>query len=43
MPVAAPEQIVAKAGVAVTTGIGFTKIGTSIGEPIHAPKVGLMV
>jgi hypothetical protein len=41
--VASPEQIVDDAGVAVTTGLGFTVITTVIGAPAHPPAVGVIV
>lgn len=43
MPVDAPEQIVWFAGVAVTTGVGFTVTVAVIGAPTHVPSVGVIV
>ncbi len=37
------EQIVCDAGVAATTGVGFTVIGISIGNPTQPAKVGVTV
>ena len=41
--VAEPEQNVSEAGLAVTTGIGFTVTVTSIGIPVHPLAVGVIV
>jgi hypothetical protein len=38
-----PSQIVCNTGVAVTTGVGFTVIGISIGNPTQLNKVGVTV
>jgi hypothetical protein len=43
MPVDVPSQIVCDAGVAVTTGFDPIVITTSIGEPIHVAKVGVIL
>jgi hypothetical protein len=37
------EQIVWVVGVAATTGVGFTVIGMSIGNPTQPNKVGVTV
>ena len=43
MPVAALLQIVCDAGVAATSGNGFTVITTTTGVPLHRPAVGVIV
>jgi len=43
MEEAVPEQIDCDAGVAVTTGIGFTEINTTFVAPAHPSAVGVML